>query len=112
MFTTIIICKRPDTTHPFFFHTDAWKNDAAWQARLAEVRAMDGYSEEEILSDDQLTLTRVNNFSSQAQAEEIIRYNLQHFPSHYNRVPYAKEKGHLFVMNPGFNRTTMSFIIE
>jgi enoyl reductase-like protein len=112
MFTTITICKRPDTTNPFFFHSEIWQ-DPAWQARIEEVKAEYlNYSEEEIVSEDELTLTKINNFNSQEQAEEIITYNLAHFPAQYTRALYAKEKGHFFIMTPMFDRDLGKFVPE
>ena len=112
MFTTITICKRPDKSHPFFFHTDLWK-ESAWLARVEEVKTQyPRYSEEEILSDDELTLTRINNFGSQLEAEEIINFNLTHFSHMYDRKKYSTEKGHLFIQTPQFNRQTGKFIVE
>jgi len=50
MFSVITICKRPDTTNPFFFHSEIWQ-DPAWLARIEEVKAeYVNYSEEEIIS--------------------------------------------------------------
>jgi enoyl reductase-like protein len=112
MFTTITICKRPDKTNPFFFHSEIWQ-DPAWQARIEEVKAEYlNYSEEEIVSEDELTLTKINNFNSQEQAEEIITYNLAHFPAQYTRALYAKEKGHFFIMTPMFDRDLGKFVPE
>ena len=112
MFQVVTICKRPDKTYPFFFHTAMWQ-DAAWQARIEEVKQQyPGYSEEETMTEDELTLTKVNTFPDQASAEEIIKYNLVHFPQMYTRGAYAKESGHFFIQNPMFDREIGKFIVE
>jgi hypothetical protein len=112
MFTIITIFKRPDTTHPFFFHSEIWQ-DPAWQARLEEMKTeYVNYTEEEIVSEDLLTLTKINNFDNQADAEECVRYNLAHFPAQYTRPLYAKEKGHFFIQTPMFNRELGRFVPE
>jgi hypothetical protein len=112
MFTVITICKRPDTTHPFFFHSELWQ-DPAWQARIQEVKGnYENYSEEEIVSEDQLTLTKINNFDSKEQAEEIILFNLAYFPTMYARGKYSTEKEHFFIQTPQFDRASGKFISE
>lgn len=112
MFQVITICKRPDRTYPFFFHTALWQTEA-WQERISQVRQQyPGYEEEERLSEDELTMTKINTFPDQESAEEIIKYNLTHFPEMYNRGAYAKSKGHFFIQNPMFDREIGKFIIE
>lgn len=98
-----MVCTRLDKTYPFFFHSDMWVNNIAWQQRLNEVQAMPGYNETETVSEDGLTLTRVATFESQEQAESIINYNLAHFPEMYDRISYA-EGTHHYVQSPPFWR--------
>ena len=112
MFSVITIFKRPDTTHPFLFHSEIWQ-DPAFQARLREIKLeYVNYSDEEIVSEDQLTLTKVNTFDSQEDAEECARYNVAHFPAQYARALYAKEKGHFIIQTPMFDRELGKFVPE